>query len=238
MIACVRKVLDFVFPVKCVGCGKPDVLVCDGCVSGVRLLDSQVCPHCRRASPRGSFCGGQCRDGLFGYPSSFDHLVVCSRYDKTGVLKKIIERFKYKYSEELTDVLGHFYVEQVEILNKFFEQDFDGAVMVPVPLHSKRFRERGFNQAYLLAKEIEFDWELRSVLIRVKNTPHQARLDRAGRLRNLNNAFSIKHNSRIEGRNIVLIDDVCTTGATLNECAKVLKKAGAGKVLGFVLARG
>ena len=306
MATLVQKVLGLVFPIKCLGCGALGEYVCAPCLGEVKSLPRQQCPHCREESELGEFCGGQCRDGLFGYPAYFDGLYVCSEYDRAGVLKKMITQFKYKFSEEIVLSLSVKMSEQRAFLNnkciqggvmRSWEKDLHDKnsiekrnvecnvikkekakignvgigndmcvntglekeveslpdtpphepqktdwLVVPVPLHYKRQKERGFNQAYLLAKQLTWllrpNSKLTNSLLRSKNTKKQAKLSRVDRLKNLSEAFSLKQNQKIEGSNVILIDDVCTTGSTINECAKVLKKAGAKSVRGFVLARG
>lgn len=248
------NLLNFVFPVSCLGCKSKSVIVCDSCLSGIPLLEHQVCPLCRRKSEFGAVCFECLKDsGRFGERFFFDNLIVCSRYDKNGLLKKLIERFKYKYSEELGGALGGILVRQMRCLNNFFDQ-VSGSVgeetgvlaenffFVPVPLHKKRLKDRGFNQAGLLSSFVAqaFGVSVFKPLVRVINTTQQAHLDREGRLKNLKNAFSIKRGfeSQIKGKSIILVDDVCTTGSTLNECSKILKNAGVKKIIALVLARG
>jgi ComF family protein len=107
--------------------------------------------------------------------------------------------------------------------------------LVPVPLSKERMNSRGFNQSEILAKEI--NWRYKNLLIKTKNTIPQARSKRAQRLTNLENAFEVCSKYDIRNKNIVLIDDVCTSGSTLMECAKVLKLAGASKVIAIVWAK-
>jgi len=114
-------------------------------------------------------------------------------------------------------------------------------MIIPVPLHKKRYAERGFNQATLLARELKKVIQVpvkTKRLARAKNTPHQARLNREGRLKNVENAFRILSPEKIQGKQILLVDDVYTTGATMQTCAEVLLEAGAKDVYGWTLARG
>jgi ComF family protein len=118
--------------------------------------------------------------------------------------------------------------------------DFSGFLVIPTPLHRRRALERGFNQAEILAQIIakQFNLPLNSkVLRRRKNIKHQASLDRAGRLKNIQGCFQIKNPELIRGRKILLIDDVITTGATLNEQAELLKQNGAEKIWALVVAK-
>ena len=122
-------------------------------------------------------------------------------------------------------------------------ENFNNAILVPIPLSPKRYRERGFNQAELICKkliEIDQDENFRleeNVLIKIKNTEHQVRIqDRRARLKNLIGSFAVKNEALVKNKNIILIDDVTTTGATLNEARKTLKQAGARKIIAFTIA--
>lgn len=117
-------------------------------------------------------------------------------------------------------------------------EDFD--LLVPVPLHPNRFRERGYNQSALLAKALAeqsgIPWQ--PCLQRVRDTPHQTGLNRSQRLENLEGAFALHKKANIAGKRIVIVDDVFTTGTTLRQCAKVLHQHGASQILGVTLASG
>lgn len=247
MIRTLYKILSVIFPLNCLGCNQSGLLVCEKCLNSIDSLEFQECPGCRRRSVRGIFCGEKCRQRLFADGCCFNQLIVCSRYDKNGLLKKIIERFKYKFTEELSGVLSGMIVLQAEKL--FKKNDQDSAKMavetwiVPVPLHKKRRKERGYNQAELLSLGLvdSFGWKIVRLLKRTFYTQPQAHLSRKERLKNLKDAFVLRKGvdgSFLAGKRIVLTDDVCTTGSTLNECAKVLKKAGAEEIVALVLARG
>jgi ComF family protein len=116
-------------------------------------------------------------------------------------------------------------------------REFD--IIVPVPLHPTRLRERGFNQARLLAELLSARISIRCkrVLKRIRYTTTQTALDRAERIENLHNAFRLRKNADVRGLQVLLIDDVVTTGSTLSECARVLKRAGAISVYAATAAR-
>ena len=141
---------------------------------------------------------------------------------------------KYSHVEDVLQAFEKIIINFVK-QNKYLFSQID--LVVPVPLHKKRFVERGFNQAKLIAKIVarEIDKPCQDLVIRSRHTLQQAKLKREDRLKNVKNAFVIENN--IDG-NVLLIDDVFTTGSTLQECAKVLKKGGAKAVIGFTIARG
>lgn len=166
-----------------------------------------------------------------------DRIFTFYSYDNE-LLKKIIHGLKYKFVEDLASPLGTLLIRELKkVEGQIGKPDF----IVPVPLHRKRLLERGFNQSELLALKIleYFEWPVENtVLLRTRMTAPQVSQDEAGRKENVGNAFSAVDPSKILNKKIVLLDDVFTTGATMEECAKVLKSAGAKEVLGLALAKG
>lgn len=234
----VTWILDFLFPLSCISCKKSGILICDNCLNGIHGLEMQECPVCRKLNSFGEKC-----TSCF---SSLDGLIVACRYDKKGLLKKLIEAFKYKYSRELSNSLSAILLTKAPLLFNFFDRSVDDGsseiILIPVPLHKKRFNERGYNQSQILCENLAGINRLKlyksPILARKINTLPQAKLKRIERLINVKNAFECVNPSAIYGKNIALVDDVCTTSATLSECAIELKKNGALKVCGLVLARG
>lgn len=258
----VRKILDVIMPPRCVGCGEKGGFICEKCFGKIDFLDVQECPFCRRKSPLGEFCSEDtkigtvisanktpsCRRKLFGEECFIDRLIVCAKYNKKGVLKKIIEQFKYKFSGELAEFLSQIMTIHLTGLYKKLAHKSVFSFIIAVPLHKKRLKYRGYNQSDLLAFGIKKHLcrsgfpETRVIkpLKRVLLTSPQAHLKRTERLKNLNGAFKIikKTENVLWGKNVILVDDICTTGATLNECAKALKNVGVSEITAIVLARG
>lgn len=218
----IRRILDFVLPQRCVGCSKEGILFCFECQRKLVKLAKQECPQCRRVNEGGRVCCG----GFF----RFSRLIVTFRYQQNDMIQKLVKQFKYKFSIELARILRREMFEQLMIHFNPLEY-----ILVPVPLDKKRLKERGFNQALLLAENMG---EVLDCLARKVNEKHQAGLKRAERLTNVQGLFSLKEGFELEGKRVILIDDIATTGATLNECAKVLIAAGAKEVSALVLARG
>lgn len=172
-------------------------------------------------------------------PPFLDALIVGTEYQHGHILPKAIHRLKYTFDVDLAAILA-------EILIKQFHRHFTGNyyfeewLATSVPLHSSREKWRGFNQAESLA--IHFCQKVSllyvNLLIRTKDTLSQAKLSRTERISNVRDAFSIVSGANIVGKNILLIDDVCATGSTLFQCAKILKRSGARNVTGLVLGRG
>lgn len=226
---------DIFFPKKCVGCGRLGKYVCSECEVGL-WEEEQICPACRRASRYG-LKHKYCHES-----HSLDGLTCLWAYE--GLARKIIKKAKYKgYFDMLK-----FLISDGEFLDKpeyaYFQKFLETKpTIVPVPLHKKRLRERGFNQAEMVAKSIALRHALAYSshwLQRIKDTGHQVGRTRQERLEALKDAFTTSSGPPPNlggGGGVVLVDDVWTTGATMNECCKTLKKAGVMKVWGLVLAR-
>lgn len=227
------KVLDFLFsailPKRCINCAKFDTWLCDCCHTTLPVLTDQHCPICKKVTtPLGEVClncnnSNICIDGVF----------IVSSFDST-LLKNLIHHFKYKFIRELSEPLGLLIAQG--LMNSHFPSP---DLIIPVPLHKRRLRWRGFNQSKLLAKSIELTISTDTTsLIRKKYTTSQVKVkSRKKRVSNIKNAFCVVAPHKIKGKSILLIDDVITTGSTIEECAKVLKNAGAKKVNALVLAR-
>ncbi|MFA5840687.1 MAG: phosphoribosyltransferase family protein [Candidatus Paceibacterota bacterium] len=172
------------------------------------------------------------------------------------LIKKSLWLLKYKGKKRLANVYAEIIYEKIleELSELSIMENFTSPILVPIPLSPKRYRERGYNQAQLLCEELVKINNLRlpahaghgldlkiekNILIKPKETEHQARIkNRNTRLKNLSGSFVIKNQNTnlIKGKNIILIDDITTTGATLSEARKVLKQNGARKVIAFTIA--
>jgi len=228
-------ILDLLFPIKCLGCGEESpVFICDKCLEEIELLHEQLCPVCEQSSSHGKTCD-QCQR-----QHTLDGLVVATYYSDP-LVKKAIRNFKFLLVKSLHEQLVKLMLKQLDQNPIPCKID----LVIPVPLHKKRLKWRGFNQAELLGNKIaEFalggDIPIRTdILARTKNTKAQSKIhDHEMRNENTKNAFSCIDPDSIKQKNILLIDDVCSTGSTLNECAGVLKSSGARRVWGVVVARG
>lgn len=222
------QLLDLIFPKFCLNCGRIGSYLCLNCEIGL-WEEQQICPICRRLSRYGlphATCSSK---------NSLDGLTCLWAYE--GVARKIITRAKYNF---YFDVLSELFSRGQGILDRpeytYFQRFFETKpVVVPVPLHPNRLKYRGFNQAEVIAKLAAKMWNLKAknLLLRTVDTAHQVGKIRTDRLASMTGAF------RATGKaeKVLLVDDVWTTGATLSECAKTLKKAGVKKVWGLALAR-
>jgi len=219
--------LEIIFPVRCVGCDTEGEWFCKNCVAKIIPNEKQFCPICWSENGGGKICE-RCSSPL-------DGLRVAASYRENPELARAITTLKYKFSEPLAANLAKIIVQSITAKNYSTER-----VVSFIPLHKKRSRWRGFNQAKLLSKFVapKLNLPLEGSLIRIKNTSQQAKLNRTERIQNLENAFELAPNFIAKDKTILLVDDVASTGTTLIEAAKILKKNGAKEVWGLVLARG
>ena len=232
------SLLDLFFPKRCAGCEDAWLLShegswCNDCLNNLPWIEPPLCPQCGRPfvkspSSPDHLCG-ECLSGTFFFDSARSANVY------TGVIRERIHQLKF--GRQL-----HRALPLAQLLVRAFEKASPPPVdfIVPVPLHIKRLRERGFNQSGLLAGILGHRLHLPvhyAVLLRRQWTKPQTRLKRRERLKNVGNAFEVSNPSELKDCSILLVDDVYTTGTTLNECAKVLKSKGAGQVHALTVAR-
>ncbi len=239
------SVLDVVFPKVCLGCGeftsKIDFdYVCRKCLAEVYLKNTFECIGCKRESRIGLTCVS-CKKN-----NGVDQLLIATELTDP-LVEKMIKVYKYKFIYDMATPLSTIVKKCIKkLVSKGFNLFEDNPVLIPVPLHKTRLNERGFNQSWLIVKEIADTFHLSSnenLLSKKYNFKHQADIKtREDRMNNVKNDFAVTDTEVVKGKTVILIDDICTTGATLNECARVLKNPptgeGAKRVIGFVIARG
>jgi ComF family protein len=210
-------------------------VICDSCWKRVKPIEAPYCRQCGYAfpskviEPDKALCGA-CRRRIY----RFDFARACGLFQDP--LKEIIHQFKYRSHPSLARPLAG----RLATLYSAHQDELRADVIIPIPLHSRRERERGFNQSFELSKHlakltgirVERRW-----LRRTRPTKVQAGLSRRERRLNMRGAFEVSGKAQLEGRSVLLVDDVFTTGATLNECARILKQQGAGKVNALTIAR-
>jgi len=222
--------LEIFFPKRCVNCGMlAEHFVCAKCVKNIEKIKTSTCPACGKISQFSAFCKN-CKSKN---KAQLSGIITASRYE-TGPIKEMIHYLKYSGITSLAEALGELIAERLER-----ELPRGSLVVVPVPLHRKREFSRGFNQAELIARYISKRLNISGgmALSRIKNTPSQVTLPADLRRTNLINVFQCEDKEIIAGKTVLLVDDVSTTGSTLNECAKILKENGAKKVFGVVVAK-
>jgi len=224
--------LDLLFPKRCVQCKKFSSYLCTDCFAAITFCDSMVCTVCQRQA-MGGLTHPVCRtrytiDGVF--PS----LVY------KGVVKKIVHVFKYPpyltdLQSQLIDLLSEGIIQKEEFVSLLDKS----SIFVPIPLYPSKFRKRGYNQSVLLAQGLAKRLNLPVIdcLTRVRNTKTQVGLTKEERQKNIADAFALKFPID-NSLQVFLVDDVVTSGSTMKEAAKILKKAGVKKVWGVTLAHG
>ncbi|MCU0587137.1 MAG: ComF family protein [Syntrophobacteraceae bacterium] len=232
------SLLDLAFPRKCTGCegiGLDDRegCWCSECWSSVQWIQPPLCTLCGKPFPKSPASSdhlcGECLLSTFHFDRARSAAV------HAGVARDSIHALKFGGHLHHVPALAELLVDALEP-----ELESRAAILIPVPLHTRRLRQRGFNQAGLLALELghRIDLPVRFDVLRRKQwTEPQTRLHREDRLSNVRNAFEVRIPGAIEGRGVLLLDDVHTTGTTLSECARELKAAGAGEVVAWTVTR-
>lgn len=238
-----QTILDFVFPAECVYChkfaGDDRILIfCQACWSMIAPIPASVCPRCGNPYPSPTvlqhspeFLCGDCRTS----PPFFDRAYAAAYYE--GVLQEAIYQFKFHQKTGLGKPLAQLLISQLpEDIDIYGYQ-----AILPVPLYKTRQKQRGYNQSAILAKHLAQHYQLNLILhnlIRIRPTSAQSQLKgRKERQENVKNAFRLRFPDAIRDQDLILIDDVLTTGTTANECCKTLKQAGARSILTLTLSR-
>ena len=219
-----QALLDLLFPPRCVVCRRSGEWFCAACHHAIAKISSPICVHCGRPLLRADcpYCQK--------LPLQIDGTRAVAFFE--GSVRAAIHALKYAHRPELAEPLG-------ALLGEYFlAQPIPADALVPIPLHPERERARGYNQSLLLARELGRRCGLpvwNQVLIRTRHTRPQVELDAAERRTNVHAAFDATE--RVAGARILLIDDVCTTGATMDACGLALQARGAKSVWGLAIAR-
>ena len=222
-----RVLLDLLFPPRCASCGRAGDWFCASCRAHVQPLPPLVCAHCALPLAAGSLCE-RCRRE----PSSLVRIRAAACY--AGPLRAAILRLKFHGWQAVAEPLGEY------LWQAWQQEPLPVEALVPVPADGARLRARGYNQAALLAHVLARRvgkpvWD--GALARTRPTARQVELTSAQRWQNVAGAFRCQDGTLVHGRAVLLIDDICTTGATLEACGAALRAAGARAVWGLVLAR-
>lgn len=223
--------VDLLFPKYCLGCKQEGVWICESCAATLKPMVHDTCHRCHRIP---TVCGFLCQECKA--LSKLSQVLCCHDY-KNELVEKIIIHLKYAYVEELAGLMA---ADMAQYWEKNGRRDFS-SVVIPIPLHKRRLRERGFNQAELLAKMFAKKNDLLCaphVLTRVHHSMPQVGLSAEERSKNVKGVFSVKDAKGLQGKTVILIDDVYTTGSTLSEAASVLSAEGVKKIIAVTFAHG
>ncbi|MEQ1859089.1 MAG: ComF family protein [Chthoniobacteraceae bacterium] len=232
-----EALLSLFYPPHCAACGcdtSAGLHLCAKCGDGARRIESPFCRQCSQpfeGDITGTFTCSNCGDRSF----HFDCAV--APFLARGVVREFIHRFKYEREYHLRHPLAEWAAAGLDD-ERIRARAIDA--LVPVPLHPARKREREFNQAEAIATLLarRAGVPMRDALQRTRYTTTQTRLDRHERMENLRGAFRVRHAAAVQNRHLILVDDVFTTGSTVEECARVLREAGAASVRAITVARG
>lgn len=233
----INFIFDLLFPKFCFGCKKEGFYICHDCKNTLQVNYYAFCPLCKNKISYPQSCPHHKSYAKFCLaPFSYDDILV----------KDLIHNFKYNFIKSIGPELAGLIIESLKksnllnLANKLTGQRANGLIIAPIPLHKKRLAWRGFNQSEILAREISknLSLELFLGLKRSKNTKPQIETsDHKERQDNIKDAFICENPNKIKKRVIILIDDMITTGSTIEECAKTLKKAGAKEIWALTVAR-
>lgn len=236
----ILPVINLLFPQNCIFCSgvrrEGGEYLCGTCLGDIGFINPPLCficgvpPDISYEYPHDEFICGVCRKN----PYEFDRARSLGLYDT--VLRKLIHHFKY---QKQLGVMSDINL----LLEKYFDnygKEYQGFTVAPIPLHFSKMKERGFDQAFLLARQVArfLEAPLESALLRrISETSPQATKTKTERANNIKGAFEINRPELISGKDVLLVDDVFTTGATANEASMTLKKSGSGNVYIFTLGR-
>lgn len=231
------SLLDLCYPPHCIGCQRdtdPGSHLCAACTQTVRRIEPPFCERCSNPFDGAitqafhcSNCAGR----------SLPFACAVAPFLSRGIVRECIHAFKYTHAHYLCGQLADWIAEGLAD-PRMTAHPFDA--LVPVPLHPVRRREREYNQAEEICRELSRrrGCPVWPVLRRIRRTPTQTRLDREERMENLRGAFQVGDTARVKDQHLVLVDDVFTTGSTAEECSRMLRRAGAASVRVLSVARG
>lgn len=209
---------------------KERALLCPDCLKQIPFIDRQGCRYCGKSLENETACSCRLCDQKIYYSTAY------SACEYEGIIRKNLLDFKFSGKNELSNIFAWLIIRKLQMTN---EKKFD--IIINVPMHDISLRKRGYNQSELIAKNIARFYSkplVRNGLIKTKATLTQSKLDKKDRIKNIKDAFKIGSKSIIKNQRILLVDDILTTGATVNECSKVLIEGGAKEIIIATIATG
>jgi len=236
--------LNLFLPKFCLGCKKEGSYLCDDCRALLDISEFNYCLCEAQGLPKRFISS---REHQFTMKcqncsnKTLSGLYFALSYKEKSLARKLIHQFKYEpYLKDLSETLASVLIEHFVLTGKNKNEIWENSALIPVPLDNKKIKSRGYNQSEELAKELAKVLKvpvLTDVLMKIKITESQMGLNKEQRAKNLQGAFTITNAPLLQGKKIFLIDDVYTTGSTLEECARVLRNAGAKQIWGITIAR-
>lgn len=231
-----RALTSLLYPPVCSVCSasvEPHEYLCGECHGRAPRIIPPFCAKCSEpfaGAITGPFACANCTHQKLHFEAAV------AAYRSRGIVRTLVHDFKYRGQIHLRHLIGRWLCAALDD-PRLRDRSFD--IIVPVPLHPARERERGFNQAALLAElmAVKMSIQIKPVLERVRYTTTQTAFDREERMENLHNAFRLRKKADVRHLRVLLIDDVLTTGSTLSECARVLRRAGAVSIHAATAAR-
>jgi len=230
---------DCLFPIFCLNCGvfikaEERRYLCSNCFKNINIYSALFCPICLKRI-------GVLKKCYHSNKKSYLDFLGCATEYNNPLVKNLLHCFKYQFIKEIGLTLSDILIVYWTKIWPDVKARFSNCLVISIPLYHRRFNWRGFNQSEELARVFANYFRLplvNNVLIRKKNTPPQVQVENfENRLNNIIGAFQIKNSSLIKNKKIILIDDVFTSGATLQEGAKILKENGAKEIIGLVIAK-
>lgn len=238
--------LELFFPTFCCGCQKEGIYLCEDCKTTLEISEFQYC-LCNKNPIKINLELNKYGKCSKCFDKKLSGLYFALPYKERALTRKLIHQFKYQpYIKDLAKTFAlllaeHFFISGLSLQAESNKEDvWSNSILIPIPLDRKKIKNRGYNQAEELAKELSKILRipvLSDILVKIKTTRSQIELSGKEREQNLKGAFVIKTPSEITGKKIFLIDDVYTTGATMEECTRILKWVGVKQVWGIVIAR-
>lgn len=233
-----KYLLHVLLPRTCFACGKDLTYdaaapLCPSCENGLTLPGPLICQRCGVVLKSG---GAHCFHCRGSKEDKFKCKIIRSACNFNEFSRGLVHALKYQGIDYVAPYMGAFMARRFTLFGEFSDVN----LVIPVPLFKKRMRKRGYNQSELLARAFCKETGIAldtSSLVRVRDTGSQTKLGREARIANMAGAFKVKDAAAVKGKTVLLIDDVATTGSTLEACAQALRQAGAKRVMAFTFAR-
>ncbi len=248
---CVSGALDTILPLKCMGCGKNEAYLCEKCKENLLSVNAPICSNIKETNSVRNYTQ-EFMDATTSAAKQQNSIsngikVFSALQYKNPLVKKLIWHLKYRNKRKIGELLADIIIVKLKLLKNSSDK-----IIIPIPISKKRLRQRGYNQTVLIAKNLSSKTGIplfQNILAKKFNTSSQVETKtKSERIKNLKNSFEVNYNFKndlkvrlpdyFKNKTVLLLDDVITTGTTLNEAAKTLKLAGFKKIIGITAAKG